>query len=173
MARRPLPDHELRDWVAERVPDDWFEDFQVSSDHEEILVVGRLAEPDRDGAGDAIHAAACESTIGTFREHTRGDRIHIARDAEANLGRTLSWGATCGDVRALFTTNTVPVMTRLRLPERRVLDTLVDAGVARSRSEALAWCVRHVAEKEGDWLGGLREAFAHVEAARSAGPDLV
>ena len=40
-------------------------------------------------------------------------------------------------------------MTRLRMPERRVLDTLVDAGVARSRSHALAWCVRLVRRPRG------------------------
>ena len=44
-------------------------------------------------------------------------------------------------------------MTRLRQPQRLVLDTLVDAGVARSRSDALAWCVRLVGQHEEDWLG--------------------
>ena len=45
-------------------------------------------------------------------------------------------------------------MTRLRQPQRMVLDTLVDAGVARSRSDALAWCVRLVGQHEDDWLTG-------------------
>ena len=49
-------------------------------------------------------------------------------------------------------------MTRLRQPQRQVLDTLVDAGVARSRADALAWCVRLVGQHEDDWLGELREA---------------
>jgi hypothetical protein len=61
-------------------------------------------------------------------------------------------------------------MTRLRMPERAVLDTLVDAGVARSRSHALAWCVRLVAEKQDEWLKDLREALTHVEKVRSEGP---
>jgi hypothetical protein len=61
-------------------------------------------------------------------------------------------------------------MTRLRMPERRVLDTLIDAGVARSRSEALAWCVRLVGENEGEWIGRLRDAFEAVQAVRREGP---
>ena len=62
-------------------------------------------------------------------------------------------------------------MTRLRLDERRVLDTLVDAGVARSRSHALAWCVRLVSDHEGDWIEQLREALVHVEKVRGEGPS--
>jgi hypothetical protein len=62
-------------------------------------------------------------------------------------------------------------MTRLRLPERQVLDTLVDAGVARSRSHALAWCVRLVGDHEGDWIAQLREALVHVHNVRAEGPD--
>ena len=62
-------------------------------------------------------------------------------------------------------------MTRLRMPEREVLDTLIDAGVARSRSEALAWCVRLVRDHEGDWIDQLRDALAHVDEARAGGPQ--
>ncbi len=78
----------------------------------------------------------------------------------------------CGGQREMFTTLSVPVMTRLRQPERRVLDTLVDGGVARSRSDALAWCVRLVGKNADEWLGELREALQHVERARAAGPSL-
>ena len=63
-------------------------------------------------------------------------------------------------------------MTRLRQPERQVLDTLVDAGVARSRSDALAWCVRLVGEHADDWLAKLREAMQAVERVRAKGPEL-
>ena len=61
-------------------------------------------------------------------------------------------------------------MTRLRMPERQVLDTLVDAGVARSRSHALAWCVRLVGDHEGEWIDQLRDALVHVEKVRARGP---
>ena len=76
----------------------------------------------------------------------------------------------CGETRELFTTISVPVMTRLRQHERQVLDTLVDAGVARSRSDALAWCVKLVGQHSEDWLAELREAMTHVEEVRTRGP---
>jgi Arc/MetJ-type ribon-helix-helix transcriptional regulator len=72
----------------------------------------------------------------------------------------------------LFTTLSVPVMTRLRQPERLILDTLVNAGVARSRSEALAWAVRLVGEHADAWLTELRNAMSAVDDLRREGPDL-
>ena len=72
----------------------------------------------------------------------------------------------------MFTTFSVPVMTRLRQPERLVLDTLVDAGVARSRSDALAWCVRLVGQHQDSWLDDLRAALHKVEQVRGEGPGL-
>jgi hypothetical protein len=77
----------------------------------------------------------------------------------------------CEGKKIMFTTFSVPVMTRLRQPERLVLDTLVDAGVARSRSDALAWCVRLVGEHEDSWLTDLREALRKVEQVRAEGPQ--
>jgi hypothetical protein len=64
------------------------------------------------------------------------------------------------------------VMTRLRQAERQVLDTLVDSGVARSRSEALAWCVRLVGEHADQWLTDLRTAMGSVDELRQRGPEL-
>ena len=96
--------------------------------------------------------------------------MRIADEAQHRFGRKVSWGATCGDQTVLFTTLAAPAMTRLRMPERRVLDTLVDAGVARSRSHALAWCVRLVAERQDDWLKDLRGALESVEKVRAEGP---
>ena len=55
---------------------------------------------------------------------------------------------------------------------RQVLDTLVDAGVARSRSDALAWSVRLVGEHADEWLGKLREAMKNVDDLRAEGPQL-
>ncbi len=86
------------------------------------------------------------------------------------MGRRIAWGATCGERREIFTSLSVPVMTRLRQRDRLVLDTLVDAGVARSRSDALAWCVRLVGKNADDWLGQLRDAVRTVEQVRDAGP---
>jgi hypothetical protein len=97
--------------------------------------------------------------------------MRIADEAERRYGRKVSWGATIGDTTELFTTQSVPMMTRLRMPERKVLDTLVEAGVARTRSHALAWCVRLVGEHEGEWIGRLREALADVGRVRAEGPS--
>lgn len=167
-----VSEQELAGWFAGRLPADWFVGApQVSADREEILVVGTLADPElpKDAAVEAV-AAARTARIDGFREDTRGLRMRIADEAQQRFGRRVSWGAECGDLRTLFTTVSVPAMTRLRMRERLVLDTLVDAGVARSRSHALAWCVRLVADKQDDWLKDLREALTGVEKIRSEGP---
>jgi hypothetical protein len=83
----------------------------------------------------------------------------------------VSWAVRVADTGVSFTTLAAPAMTRLRMRERRVLDTLVDAGVARSRAEALAWCVRLVGKHETDWLNQLSEALSKVEKVRAEGPD--
>lgn len=160
-------------WFVGRLPDGWFtEPPEVTYDREEILVVGRIAEPDfGDEGDDAARASARRARIEAFREETRAQRMRIADDAEAKFGRKVAWGAECGDERAIFTTLSIPVMTRLRMEERGVLDTLVEANVARSRSEALAWCVRLVRDHESDWIDQLRDALTHVDEARGAGPE--
>jgi hypothetical protein len=165
---------ELRGWFAGRLPDGWFEGApQIVVDREEVSVIGKLAEPElAPGASDAERSGAIAGQVQRFREETRERRVDIAREAEHKFGRKVSWGAECGDVTAMFTTLSVPVMTRLRQSERRVLDTLVDAGVARSRSDALAWCVRLVGKNADEWLGELRDALQHVERARAAGPQV-
>jgi hypothetical protein len=158
-------------WFSGRLPADWFTavpDIQV--DREEITIVGMLADPATAGDSDAERAAAAQGRIGRFREETRSQRIEIAREAEHRFRRKVSWGVTCGNVTEMFTTLSVPVMTRLRQPERRVLDTLVDAGVARSRSDALAWCVRLTGENADSWLSRLRAALRQVEEVREQGP---
>lgn len=163
---------EVRGWFVGRLPDGWFTDApEVRLDRDEILVVGRLPEPDYGSeATDASRAAAQESRIAGFREETREARMRIAREAQHRFGRKVSWGAECGATRTLWTTLALPMMTRLRMPEREVLDTLVESGVARSRAHALAWCVRMVGENQAEWIGRLREALADVERVRQQGP---
>jgi hypothetical protein len=176
MAERALTDadREMASWFAGRLPDGWFQGPpDVSADREEVLVLGRLPQPDHPrGSTSAAKAAACSARIDRFREETRDRRIGIALEAEHLFGRKVSWGAECGTVRTLFTTLSVPVMTRLRMVERVVLDVLEDAGVARSRSEALAWCVRLVGANQDEWLRDLQKAFTKVERVRAAGPRL-
>ena len=158
-------------WFAGRLPDGWFEGPpEVVVDRDEVLVVGRVPAPPT-ATGDAAAVAAAEvGRITRFREDTRQERMAIAREAEHRYGRSLAWGAQAGSTRQVFTSLSVPVMTRLRQPERQVLDTLVAAGVARSRSDALAWSVRLVGRNADAWLGQLRDALQQVEQVRSQGP---
>ncbi|BBY02014.1 hypothetical protein [Mycobacterium seoulense] len=162
------------EWFAGRLPENWFDgDPTVVVDREEITVIGRLPEPQ--GSEQETDARA-EGRASRFREETRSERMHIADEAQDRYGRKVSWGVEVGSKsgveRILFTHIAVPVMTRLKQPERQVLDTLVDAGVARSRADALAWSVKLVGEHAEDWLAKLRSAMSAVDDLRSEGPDL-
>ena len=166
------PTDDLGAWLAGRLPDDWFTGApQVTVDREEITVIGELPIPAGAPEG-GDEGASAEGRISRFREETREKRMQIADEAEERYGRKVAWGASIGDTAVLFTHLSVPVMTRLRQSERRVLDTLVDAGVARSRSEALAWSVRLVGEHTDEWLSSLRRAMSEVDKLRAEGPDL-
>jgi hypothetical protein len=163
----------IRAWFTGRLPQEWTDagDTQVVVDREEITVLVPLAELDLgDGASDAERAEALAGRVQGWREETRERRMSIAREAEHRFDRKVAWGVRTGERTQLFTHLAVPVMTRLRQPERQVLDTLVQAGVARSRAHALAWCVRLVGENTEAWLGELREAMEHVEQVRREGP---
>ena len=162
------PADDAADWFRGRLPDDWFSEIDVRTDREEITVIGTLTESQAAGAD----GAEAEGRISRFRADTKAERIEIALEAQARYQRKVSWGVRLGDTEALFTHVAAPVMTRLRQPERQVLDTLVDAGVARSRSDALAWSVRLVGEHAEEWLGQLRDAMAEVDKLRGEGPAL-
>jgi hypothetical protein len=156
---------DVRAWFASRIPESWSSlPPEVEIDGDEILVTVQLPA---EGAADA---AAKEARIVRFREESREQRMRIAEEGQRKFRRKVSWGAAVGDQKETFTTLSMPVMTRLRQPERQVLDTLIAAGVARSRSEALNWCVRLVAEKQSEWLKDLKSALEGVEKARAKGP---
>lgn len=160
------PADDVNEWFTGRLPADWFSEVDVTVDREEIIVIGTLADT------EALTGAEAEGRISRFRSDSRDTRMEIADEAQARYGRKVSWGATAGDAEELFTHISVPVMTRLKQPERRVLDTLVDAGVARSRSEALSWAVKLVGEHTETWLSDLRAAMAEVDKLRSQGPNV-
>ena len=162
------------EWFAGRLPEGWFEgDPSVIVDREEITVVGKLVELAVAGeSGDQGSGPRAEGRVARFREESRAERMRIAEEAQERYGRTVSWGVEAAGERILFTHSAVPVMTRLRQPDRRVLDTLVDAGVARSRADALAWTVKLVGEHTEEWLGKLRDAMSAVDDLRAQGPDL-
>ncbi|MFJ4864806.1 MULTISPECIES: hypothetical protein [unclassified Streptomyces] len=149
---------QLRAWFAERLPVDVYESLDsVVVDREEITVVGVIpaTEP-----------------VKEFRERTREQRMEVAREAESLYRRKVAWGVRAGEETTLFTHLAVPVMTRLRQSERQVLDTLVAGGVARSRADALAWCVRLVGRNTDEWLTELRDSLDKVQQVRSQGPDV-
>src|SRR5690348_4869561 len=106
-------------WFSGRLPDEWGTP-EITVDREEITVVVTLSAPEGD--------EAAQGRIARWREETREQRIGIAREAEHRYDRKVAWGAQVGETRVLFTNVAVPVMTRLRQPQRVVLDTLVDAG---------------------------------------------
>ena len=166
-------DTEIRAWFAGRLPKDWTSQTpSITIDREEITVQLQLdpVELDVEATEQAKHEAAV-GRISGWREDTREARINVAREAEHRYGRKVSWGATVNGSAALFTHLAVPVMTRLRQPQRQVLDTLVEAGVARSRADALQWCVKLVGQHSDDWLRDLRAAMENVQAVRDQGPS--
>jgi hypothetical protein len=163
----------VRGWFAGRLPAEWLhEQPSITLDREEITVV--LSIPDVELTGNTPSEAEIgEARAGrarAFREETREQRMEIAREAQHRYERKVSWGIRVAGHEELWTHVAAPVMTRLRQPQRMVLDTLVEAGVARSRSEALAWCVRLVGQHEQDWLAELRTAMDTVAGVRSKGP---
>ena len=164
---------EVRGWFTGRLPQEWTQTpAEVSVDKDEVVVTVTIPEPTvSDDAGDVERAAAGAGRVKAWREQTRAERMRLADEAEHRFGRKVAWGVRSGERRELFTHLAVPVMTRLRQPERQVLDTLVAAGVARSRADALAWCVRLTGKHADDWLDQLREAMTAVEQVRAQGPD--
>jgi hypothetical protein len=163
---------ELKGWFAGRIPKEWFTGApEVRADRDEIWVIGTLPDVELPAdAGPEAANAARSGRIKQYREDTRELRVQISQEAEKRFGRKASWGARCGDSKEMFTHLAVPAMTRLRLPEREVLDALVDSGVARSRAHALAWCVKLVQQKQGEWLEELKAAVEKVGAVRQQGP---
>ena len=169
----PVDTTEMSEWFNKRLPKEWQEagKAQVLADRDELVVICAIPEPQaEEGADEDAVESARHKAVRAWREETREKRMELAEDAQGKFQRHVSWGAAIGDVRVLFTHVSVPAMTRLKITERQVLDTLVDAGVASSRSEALAWCVRYVGKREKDWLGDLKKAFESVAEVRAKGP---
>lgn len=160
---------ELQAWVQERLPANLLAGVpEVAAYEDEVVVMLPITTVDLDVelAGDERRRAEYE-LIARRREDTRLVRMKLARELQKQLGRPVAWGMRAGESEALFTTRSAPVMTRLGRSERDVLDTLVAAGVADTRSSALAYVVRAFAAEHVDWLADVREAIAQVEQVRA------
>ncbi len=172
----PVDTTEFKSWFTKRLPGNWYAlsddaEVDVLADRDEIVVIGPIkpGETAKDVDADDLESAN-RAAVKSWRQDTREKRMEIAAEAQERFGKHVSWGASIGDDRFMFTHISVPTMTRLKITERQVLDTLVDAGVASSRSEALAWCVRYAGKKEEAWLKELRAAFKSVSEVREKGP---
>ncbi len=163
----------IQSWFDSHVDEDWgAEKVTIKSDDDEILAIVKVATD----AGDLPEESddkevAIKRIARHFRKATRQSRMSVAESAQDLFDRKVSWGVQAGEDTYLFTHVTAPAMTRLRISEREVLDTLVDSGVATSRSEALSWCVKFVRDNESEWLDSLKEAFKSVEKVRNEGPS--
>ena len=165
----------ITSWFSGALPSEWTTAGppSVTVDRDEITVSVSIEPPSLpDTASDTDVNEALAGRIAAFRDDTRSRRMDIARNAEHRFDRKVAWAVTCADRAELFAHLAAPVMTRLRQQERMVLDTLIDANVARSRADALAWCVRLVGEHAEQWIEELRTALLDVERIRAAGPDL-
>jgi len=163
---------EITAWFNGRLPKEWTEAGapEITIDRDEITVIITIPAPAVGDGDDGAQAEAVAGRIAGWRDDTKEQRIRIARDAEHRFEPKVAWGVRIDDRVALFTHLAVPTMTRLRQPERQVLDTLIAAGVARSRADALAWCVKLVGEHTDDWLTELRNAIDEVDRIREDGP---
>ena len=162
-------------WFSGRLPAEWTRHGAptVVVDREEITVTLEVPGPElADDTNATERSEAAAGRIAGFRDETREQRMSIAREAEHRYQRKVAWGVRIGDHTALFTHIAVPAMTRLRQPERQVLDTLIAAGVAKSRADALAWCVKLVGQHTDEWLSELRQAIDDVERIRADGPTV-
>jgi hypothetical protein len=172
MTSKNASDSDVAAWFAGRLPEEWTAQTpDIAVDREEIIVWVHVPGVGLDAdVSDEARSEAAAGRIAGWREDTREQRMAIAREAQRRFGRTVSWGAIVAGHKGLFTHLAVPVMTRLRQPQRQVLDTLVEAGVARSRADALQWCVRLVGKHEDEWLADLRSAMEKVQDVREHGP---
>ncbi|MEO8851002.1 MAG: hypothetical protein ABI360_04655 [Allobranchiibius sp.] len=168
------PADDAAGWFAGRLPGGLYTGApSVTVDREEIVVIGDIEAPELSAdSGDAVIEAAIAGRLTRFREETRDIRMALAQEAQTKYKRSVAWGARIGDTKVVFTNLAVPVMTRLRQDERRVLDTLVDAGVARSRADAVSWAVKLVGEHTQEWLAELRDAMTAVDDLRAKGPQV-
>jgi hypothetical protein len=160
---------ELQHWLQEQLPAQLLASAPEIAvyDDEVVVMLPLTAEAPGAESSNEDQRDAALRLIGQRREETRALRMRFARDLQEIFGRPVAWGMRAGETSVLFTTRTAPVMTRLGRAERNVLDTLVAAGVADTRSSALAYTVRAFATEHADWLAEVRAAIKQVDQVRA------
>lgn len=158
---------ELQGWLEARLPEELrAAPPEIRLYDDEMVVLLTSAALVSAGPSAEERRTAEERRIDELREETRPLRIRLARDLQAAAGRPVAWGLRIGATEVLFTSRTVPVMTRLGRAERELLDTLVAAGVAETRSAALGYVVRAFAAEHSEWLADMRAAIAQMHSVR-------
>jgi hypothetical protein len=153
---------ELEGWLLARLPAELAASApQLQAYDDELVIMLTVAGDESAGEG------AARARIAELREASRPLRMQLARELQGALRRSVAWGMRLGAAEELFTTRSMPVMTRLNRSERDVLDTLVAAGVADTRSAALAYTVRAFSIAHGEWLTEVRTAIEQVQQVRS------
>lgn len=155
-----MDEQALQTWLQSRLPPEVLAAPPELSFYEDELVIVLCAAA---SAG----APAEHELIDRLRKQTRPLRVRLAREIQAATGLPVAWGLRVGATEELFTSRSAPVMTRLGRAERELLDTLVAAGVAETRSAALGYVVRAFAREHADWLAEMRTALDQVRLVRA------
>jgi hypothetical protein len=157
---------ELTQWLLSQLPASVVgSDPEITINADELLITLNLNTETLMGKGEALKNAE-HALIEHQRSETRTLRIQLGRHLERTYGCAVSWGMRAGGTVQLFTTNTTAVMTRLSRTERQVLDTLIAANVANTRSAALGYIVRTFAIEHQEWLNQAQEAAKHMTNLR-------
>ncbi|MDE3075391.1 MAG: hypothetical protein KGJ86_08170 [Chloroflexota bacterium] len=166
LREREQPDvAQLKEWLLNHLPATVAAaEPDISVDGDEILIVLKLNTSSI--AEEQNRPEAERALIERRRNETRGLRTQAGRRLGRSFGRAVSWGMQAGDSLELFTNNTAPVMTRLSRQERHVLDALITAKVANTRSGALGYVVRTFAAEHQEWLAEVQEAMSRVAGLR-------
>jgi hypothetical protein len=164
---------EIKSWLLEQLPSSVLaSDPEINIESDELLVILHVAVDSVTGEGEA-RAQSERALIDRLRTETRALRIHLGRSINRTYGMIVSWGMQAGETLQRFTSNTtVPVMTRLTRTERHVLDTLIAANIANTRSTALSYIVRTFAAEHRDWLNEIQGVARHMARLRKQVPSL-
>ena len=158
---------ELRKWLLSQLPASVVgSDPEITIDADELLIILTLNTETLVGEGEALKNAE-HALLERQRSETRALRIQLGRQLERTCGYAVSWGMRAGGTVQLFTPNTTAVMTRLTREERQVLDTLIAANVANTRSAALGYIVRTFAVEHQDWLHKAQQAAKNMASLRA------